>query len=93
MTTRRAAGIAIATVVVLASAAVYLQYQTREFTTLQSAIARAFGRSPEFIELNLPPADGRYPGAILVSPAPGRSSLCVGRTGPKRCRRTQRRFR
>ena len=40
---------------------------------LRDAIGRAFDRPVRFIELNLPPADGRYPGAVLVMPERGQT--------------------
>ena len=39
--------------------------------TLQHALGQAFHRPTDVIELNLPSAEGRYPGAVLLSPQEG----------------------
>ena len=51
--------------------AVYMWGSGRNEDSLRAALSRAFNRSESLIEINLPPADGRYPGAVLVSPQVG----------------------
>jgi hypothetical protein len=41
--------------------------------TLQTKFAEMLNRPLDLIEMNLPPADGRYPGTVLVSPQQGQT--------------------
>lgn len=58
--------------VIAASIFVYSKYFNAA-QSLKVEIAKAFDRPVELIELNLPPADGRYPGSVLVSPVKGQT--------------------
>jgi len=51
--------------------AVLIWHRQPECESLQDALARAFNRPAQLIELNLPSADGRYPGAVTLAPQPG----------------------
>ncbi|MCE9663910.1 hypothetical protein LY622_10685 [Halomonas sp. M5N1S17] len=62
------AGIGVAVVI-----AVFLWSRQPEHTSLQDGLGRAFNRPAQYIEVNLPPADGRYPGAVIVMPQPGQA--------------------
>jgi hypothetical protein len=39
--------------------------------TLQQSLAHELQVSPDLLVINMPPAPGRYPGAVLVNPKPG----------------------
>ena len=39
--------------------------------SLRAALGNVFGRPIDLIELNIPPADGRYPGTVILTPRPG----------------------
>ena len=53
---------------------IFLYYRSINPTkTLRSELARVFDRPVDLIELNFPPADGRYPGAILLTPTRGQT--------------------
>ena len=58
---------------VVAVAAVVMWLFQPEREPIREALGRAFNRPVQLIELNLPPADGRYPGAVLVTPRPGQN--------------------
>ena len=53
--------------------AILLLFKEPEHVSLQMALSRAFNRPAQFIELNLPPADGRYPGAVILMPQSGQT--------------------
>ena len=53
--------------------AIFLLFKKPEHVSLQMALSRAFNRPAQFIELNLPPADGRYPGAVILMPQSGQT--------------------
>jgi hypothetical protein len=56
--------------------------------TLRLALAEAFARPAEVIELNVPPAADRYPATLLITPTPGEllvyrsAQRAVGVSGP-----------
>jgi hypothetical protein len=49
----------------------YEYYNTKK--TLRLELAKLFDRPSDLIELNLPPADGRYPGSVLLTVQEGQS--------------------
>lgn len=53
--------------------AVFLWQRQPELDSVRDTLGRAFNRPAELIELNLPPADGRYPGAVILTPKPGQT--------------------
>ncbi|MCP4701094.1 MAG: hypothetical protein GY862_30210 [Gammaproteobacteria bacterium] len=72
----RAAHFRIAAIVVIgitAMIAVALWQRQPEHASLREALGHAFNRPVQFIELNLPPADGRYPGTVILMPRPGQA--------------------
>jgi len=61
-------------VTVLIAIGIYLYYVFYNPTkTLKQELANMFDRPVELIELNLPPADGRYPGTVLLTAQEGQS--------------------
>lgn len=69
---KRATWVAVGVVAALAVVvAVYLRGTRPKLRTLADELAQALQADPAAIQSNLPPADGRYPGAVLVRPAVG----------------------
>lgn len=62
---------AIGLIGIIAVAAVILWHRNPGQSSIREALGHAFNRPVELIALNLPPADGRYPGAVIVEPQPG----------------------
>jgi hypothetical protein len=50
--------------------------------TLQDALAKQFGQNPKFIQVNVPPLPGLYPGAVIVHPEAGKLALLKSSTKP-----------
>lgn len=48
--------------------------------TLQDALAKQFGQNPKFIQVNVPPLPGLYPGAVIVHPEVGKIALLISST-------------
>ncbi len=64
----------LAIAVTLIASGVYLFYVNyNPKKTLRRKLAELFDRPVELIELNLPPADGRYPGTVLLTAREGQS--------------------
>ena len=53
--------------------AVFMWQRQPEHASVRDTLSRAFNRPARLIELNLPPADGRYPGAVILTPKPGQT--------------------
>ncbi len=64
---------ALVVVGLAAVTAVWLWQRQSEGASLREALGRAFNRPAQLIELNLPPAAGRYPGAVMLTPQPGQT--------------------
>ena len=68
--------IAIIAIGIIAVIAIIWYFQPSTHSSLRDALGHAFDdQRVQYIELNLPPADGRYPGAVIVMPKPGQTLL------------------
>lgn len=67
--------VAIIVIGITAVIAIIWYFQPPTHSSLRDTLGHAFGREVQNIELNLPPAPGRYPGAVIVMPQPGQMLL------------------
>ncbi len=70
--------LALGLVGVLVSAAVF--FLAPHTYTLRDALAKQFGQNPKFIQVNVPPLPGLYPGAVIVHPEVGKIALLISCT-------------